>query len=558
MGYTHGFKWTKEDVHKEALKYTRRVDFQINSHSAESCARRNGWLDEVCSHMTRLRTKGRTKEECHQVALKYKTYKEFQKFDGAVHLYSKRRMWLGDITSHMKKNTKWEHRKEEVHQVALKYNHRGEFCLKDEKYYEVARRWGWLDDICGHMVSVGHKYMRLVYVYEFDDKSAYIGLTGNDLKRSYSHETLENSPVYRHRQETGTNPIKKIVTDGYIYSEDAKVIEHKTIQKYKSEGWNVLNRAKAGGLGGSDRIWTEEKIMETISKYTHQRELRKNEPKLIHKLQSIGKLNEYLNGLVNDMPTYWNEELVKETISKYTHLIDFRIENPGARAWIGKNKKKYLLEGLINGNERKYVTKRWGNKGEMITIASKYKTISEFQKENGGMYRSAQKLGWLDEIKGLYEPKFLWTREKALEIVQRYEYYTDFRKENKGAYNAIKEYGWNDCLGHLKRTDKRWTIDTAKKEALKYRSRWGFLQGSGGAYYHLKFRGLLDESTTHMEELNVKGRKKETYQCSVCSEVVGGISNLKRWHEGNCNPNRPFSKKNLKKSQQVPVCESNK
>ena len=30
MGYTIGIKWTKEKVHKEALKYKRRIDFQKN------------------------------------------------------------------------------------------------------------------------------------------------------------------------------------------------------------------------------------------------------------------------------------------------------------------------------------------------------------------------------------------------------------------------------------------------------------------------------------------------------------------------------------------------
>ena len=545
MGYAHGIKWTKEKVHKEALKYTKRVDFQKKSTQAESAARRYGWLDDVCSHMVQLRTKGRTKEECHEIALKYSTIKEFSNNDGAVHLYASRRRWLHDITSHMKKYIKWTDKKDEVHQVALKYKHRGEFCVKDEIYYEVARRNRWLDDICGHMTSVGNKFKRLVYVYEFEDKTVYVGLTGNDVKRSHSHSTRNESPVFKYQQKTGLNPIKKIITDGYIYSEDAKVIEYDTIIKYKDDGWNILNRAKAGGLGGSDRVWTDSKIRETISKYTHLSELRKNEPLLVHALYRRGEYRKYVDVLIDDCVTYWNEELVIETISKYTHLKDFVSNHPGARGWIGKMNKEHLLEGLINGNIKRYVINQWNNKEEALKEASKYNIISDLMNKNNTLFRAAKKQGWLDEIKENMTPKFLWTKDKVEEIAKKYTCYTTFRKENKYAYNAMKEYGWNDCASHLIRTTKSWTLDTSITEAFKYKNRDAFLNGSAGAYYFLKRKGLLDEYTKHMELKNVKGYKEVIYECSVCGEKVGGLGNLKRWHEGNCNPNRPFSKKNL-------------
>lgn len=547
MGYTHGIIWTKEKVHKEALKYDRRVDFQKKSPSAENAARRYGWLDDVCSHMKRIKTNGRTKEECHQVALKYETIKKFERGDGAVHLYASRRGWLHEITSHMKKYINWDNRKEEIHQVALKYQNRGEFCLKDEKYYEVARRRGWLDDVCSHMVSVGNKFKRLVYVYEFEDRTVYIGLTGNDIKRTNSHTTSNDSPVYRYEQQTGLKPIKSIITDGYIDSEDAKKIEHDTIEKYKRLGWNVLNKVKAGGLGGTDRIWTDERIRETISKYTYESELRKNEPKLIMKLLSIKKLDEYIKVLIKDTPTYWNEEKVKVAISEHTHLLDFNNQYPGARGWIRNNKMEHLLDGLISKNHIRQVKIRWNNKEEILNMASKYNNISTFQKENGGMYNSAKQNGWLDDVKRVIPPRFLWTKDKAIEITKRYTDYQTFRVENRGAYEAIKKYGWEDCLTHLERTFKEWTYDEVKEEALKYKCRNDFCNGSNNAYSYALRHNILDEVTTHMEIRNIKGRNKEVLQCSVCGEKIGGIGNLMRWHEGNCK-DRPNSNKNTGRS----------
>ena len=44
--------WTKERVQKEANKYTSRTKFLNAAKSAYGAAQSNGWLDEVCQHMT--------------------------------------------------------------------------------------------------------------------------------------------------------------------------------------------------------------------------------------------------------------------------------------------------------------------------------------------------------------------------------------------------------------------------------------------------------------------------------------------------------------------------
>ena len=44
--------WTKERCAEEASKYKKRKDFQENCPSAHSSAFKNGWLDEICSHMS--------------------------------------------------------------------------------------------------------------------------------------------------------------------------------------------------------------------------------------------------------------------------------------------------------------------------------------------------------------------------------------------------------------------------------------------------------------------------------------------------------------------------
>ena len=46
-------KWNFKAVNNEAAKYETKSDFVNNSPGAYDSAHRNGWLNEVCSHMER-------------------------------------------------------------------------------------------------------------------------------------------------------------------------------------------------------------------------------------------------------------------------------------------------------------------------------------------------------------------------------------------------------------------------------------------------------------------------------------------------------------------------
>ena len=50
-----GKKWFKETVAEEAKKYPSRVMFEKGSSGAYDAALKNGWMDDVCEHMIKLR-----------------------------------------------------------------------------------------------------------------------------------------------------------------------------------------------------------------------------------------------------------------------------------------------------------------------------------------------------------------------------------------------------------------------------------------------------------------------------------------------------------------------
>jgi len=135
--------WSLENCKTEALKYDSRKDFHENTQTAYHTARRNGWLDEICSHMKSFIW---TKERCQQEALKYKSRSDFQKSTTPYQI-SFKNGWLNHICSHMVRpitwNKKWTFESTKVE--ASKYNSRTEFKTKSSGAYDAALKNSWLD-----------------------------------------------------------------------------------------------------------------------------------------------------------------------------------------------------------------------------------------------------------------------------------------------------------------------------------------------------------------------------------------------------------------------------
>jgi len=136
--------------------------------------------------------------------------------------------------------------KERCKKDALKYNNRTEYNKNSVSSYSKAWKKGWLDEICSHMEIKGNKYKRCIYVYEFDDNVAYIGLTYNMNVRHQQH--MKRGPVYRHESKIKLYKYKQL-TD-YLNVKDVKFNENFYIKKYKNNGWKLLNSATGGATGG--------------------------------------------------------------------------------------------------------------------------------------------------------------------------------------------------------------------------------------------------------------------------------------------------------------------
>lgn len=86
---------------------------------------------------------------------------------------------------------------------------------------------------------------RCIYSYEFEDHSVYIGLTCNLNNRKNRH--CKDGSVYEHKKTCSIYNI--IVLTDYINENEAKIKENFYVNKYKEEGWNILNKTGTGSLG---------------------------------------------------------------------------------------------------------------------------------------------------------------------------------------------------------------------------------------------------------------------------------------------------------------------
>ena len=385
------FIWTKEMLRDVANKYTTLYDLIKNDLRAYNAMRDKGWFDELTQHLDKNRPKKWSKNNVHNIAKKYQRRIDFYNGDNSAYQAALRNGWLDDVSTHMITEFRWT--KEMVHDEAKKYNRRIEFRNKNPKAYSAALRNGWIDEVCSHMEVVGNLLKRMVYAWEFDDNSVYVGLTSDKQRREHQHFTKTNSAVNKHVIQTGLKPRFVELSVSYIDAKDAKILEGDMVDQYKCNGWTILNQAKAGSLGGGkcSRVWTEEKVKKEISKYKTLNEFR-TKSKLAYIAVKSNKWYHLLEPLerTKKLNLYFNQ--VQQEAKKYNTIKDFAENSNTEYQWAKRNK----VMDVVTSHMIPLVTK-W-TKDMVQTAANKYNTKGEFQKNERRAYDAARNNGWFDDV----------------------------------------------------------------------------------------------------------------------------------------------------------------
>ena len=249
---------TKEECQKEALKYETRVKFQKNSHRLYQLAYRRNWLNEICTHMKIIRKENFTFQKCEELALQCNSRNEFNKKFNSAYCASINNNWIDKVCSHMIEIIKhfryWTY--EKCEEEALKYNTKKDFRKYSSSAYNVIHSNNWYH-LLSHMKTIGNRYNKCIYSYEFPDNHVYIGLTYNIDNRNHDHMSNKNSSVYKYIENTNLIPKMSKLTD-YLPFKEAIEKEEYWVKIYDEKNWIVLNRIKTGAIGSGIEILTKE------------------------------------------------------------------------------------------------------------------------------------------------------------------------------------------------------------------------------------------------------------------------------------------------------------
>lgn len=453
MGKPRGY-WDYEACYQEALKYNSRKTFKSGSSTAYDTARREGWLGDY-TWMPRPEKKVNSYwnyDTCYAVAKKCSTKKEFLTLYPGAHSKAQKQGWLNDYSWFVdgrvleaKKRRKWTketceaearkfktlkefertsagqvardngwiddytwleraHKKgywqvfENCYKEALKYKTRTEFAKKSGACWNSARKNGWLDKFVwlrDERIDFIEGKIDSVYVYEFvEQHTAYIGRTLMRIQkeRDKHHLFVLDAVSSFARDNDVPMPEMTILEDNLTLAEGVEK-EGWWIEKYRSDGWNVLNKAKAGAIGSLHRIsYTYEKCYMEALKY------------------------EYYNDFVKKSRAYYRVSYRNGWVVDYTWLKQVHFQT--VKAWT------YEL---------------------CVEESKKYNSRNEFSKKSNGAYNMARINGWLDEfvwLKPQIHPAGYWTYEHCAEESKKYRTLIEWRKKNQTSYNKARDNGW--------------------------------------------------------------------------------------------------------------------
>lgn len=252
---------TYDKCKKIASKYESPSKLMEEDRPVYKFSSENDWLCDFYPNYIKPHPK-RSYEDCKELIGEYEYLKDFTKNESGAYSTIISNKWH-DLLKNLKRKQKpkgyWTYEKCREH--ALKHTER-------EKLNESCKHFiyknGWYD-LFDHMVKQPTLADRYIYVFEFEDNYAYVGLTYNPDKRKSDHFSTTNSPVRTHFEETNSKYVFKILTESLGMIDSSKW-ERKYIKEYQDNGWILLNKNKGGCLGSKSK-YTYKQCKDKVSEY---------------------------------------------------------------------------------------------------------------------------------------------------------------------------------------------------------------------------------------------------------------------------------------------------
>jgi len=460
--------WGYDRCFNEAIKYSSRREFKEGCDSAYRSAIKNGWIDEY-TWFTKPNKKWNY-DTCMEESKKYSTRGEFAlKSSGAYHV-ARENKWLDEYTwfldgrdLRLERYGKWT--KEACLEEAKKYKTKGEFAKHNNSAYNSARKHNWINDFSwlkDERLDIVKGKIDLVYSYEFvHEKAVYVGRTLiKRCKERDKQHLFKLDSVSSFAKEKGiVVPEMKILESDLTLDEGVKK-EAWWIEKYREAGWMLLNKAKAGSIGmiGKGKTRYTKEICCELSKICNDRaEFKTSFPQAYRVALKKGWMDDYTwfkDGKIvgADKRRKYDYQTCYVEASKYDTITEFEKGNKGA-----------CVAARANGWMKDYTwftilwQEKW-NKKTCYEEAGKYKKLEDFREKSSSAYATACKNGWIDDYDWLERKRIrrgTWkSYEKCYEEALKYTRRCDFEKYSNSAFNSSVRNGWIEKFTWLKLTRK--------------------------------------------------------------------------------------------------------
>lgn len=503
--------WNYENCYNEAKKYKSLKEFSNHCDPAYRVALRKGWLDDYDWFISKIKWNYQT---CMEESKKYSTRSEFaSKCSGAYHVACKNK-WIDEYTWLLSdgrqlryKTSKWNY--ESCYEEARRFKTRGEFARLSGSAYKSARKHKWLDDytwLKDERLDLVEGKIDLVYSYEFVEENAvYIGRTliKRRKERDKQHLFIMDSVSTFAKELDVPVPEMKILEEGLTLEEGVQK-EAWWIEKYRIDGWRILNKAKAGSIGligkGKTR-YTKELCTELSKDCIVRAEFKAKYPQAYVIAFRKGWIDEFTwlkdgKQVGADKRRKYDRQTCYEEAQKYQTITEFEKGSKGAcvaaraHGWM----KDYTWFTIL-------WEKKW-NRETCYEEARQYETLEEFMTKSASAYATACKNGWLDDYEWLKRKRIrrgTWSSyEKCYQEAQKYTRRCDFEKYSNSAFMSSVRNGWIEKFTWLKLTRKPrnyWDHDRCFEEAKNYSSVYAFQKGNSSAYHAAKKGGWLNKYT---------------------------------------------------------------
>lgn len=371
-----------------------------------------------------------------EVAATCENYADFAKRFPSARQAAANNGWIPEVKAILPHKTYWNRETCEQEIKDKGYKNKKEFREGSPGAYSHAAKRGFLDEICKDMEIIGHYNLRQIYVYEFEDDYAYVGLTGNMKTRNQWHTSCDESPVFQHIQVTGDKPEPKIISK-WMSKEDAQIYEDEMIKVYAACGWHMLNRKRGGDLGGArEQKYSLEELKAAANTCSYRSEFKKNFPAmysfiLYHDLRDevFGDMPEFFMP-----PLYWTDDKLWEAVKDCDYSKgELQERYPGA--YISILKSDRFMEFF--GNEKRKTKRR--TRQQAIEESRQYKSLSELMQNNQGLYTYVHRYHLEEECFGNLEKMEMhanYTWPDIENAINASKNLTQMRKEHTYEYRA--------------------------------------------------------------------------------------------------------------------------